>query len=100
MACDIYVQPSRYEGKSVVVREAQVLCKPVIITNCATEGSQILDGVDGIIVPIDNEGCAKDIARAISDKELQRSISDYHATHGFGNENGVEKIYALLNVVH
>lgn len=31
-ACDIYVQPSRYEGKAVTVREAQILGKPVVIT--------------------------------------------------------------------
>lgn len=35
-ACDWYVQPSCYEGKSVVVREAQMLCKPVIVTNYPT----------------------------------------------------------------
>ena len=56
-ACDIYVQPSRYEGKSVTVREAQILCKPVIITNYTTAPSQISDGVDGVIVPMDNEAC-------------------------------------------
>ena len=31
-ACDLYVQPSRYEGKAVTVREAQMLGKPVVIT--------------------------------------------------------------------
>ena len=31
-ACDIYVQPSRYEGKAVTVREAQILGKSVAIT--------------------------------------------------------------------
>lgn len=31
-ACDLYVQPSRYEGKAVTVREAQLLGKPVVIT--------------------------------------------------------------------
>ena len=40
-ACDIYVQPSRYEGKSVTVREAQMLCKPVVVTNYPTASSQI-----------------------------------------------------------
>lgn len=99
-ACDFYVQPSRYEGKSVTVREAQVLCKPVIITNYATARSQIQDGIDGIIVPMDNEGCANGITRAISDKELLRSISKYLSTHDYGNEGEVEKIYALLNIVH
>ena len=52
-ACDIYAQPSRYEGKSVTVREAQMLCKPVIITNYATSQSQIQDRVDGVIVPME-----------------------------------------------
>lgn len=54
-ACDIYVQPSRYEGKAVTVREAQILGKPVIITNYATSSSQLRDGVDGMIVPMENE---------------------------------------------
>lgn len=35
-ACDLYVQPSRYEGKAVTVREAQMLGKPVVITRYAT----------------------------------------------------------------
>ena len=37
-ACDLYVQPSRYEGKAVTVREAQLLGKPVVITDYATSG--------------------------------------------------------------
>lgn len=95
-ACDVYVQPSRYEGKSVTVREAQVLCKPVIVTNYATAGSQISDGIDGIIVPMDNEGCADGIAKAVKDKELLNSITDYLAEHDYGNEREVEKVYGLL----
>lgn len=95
-ACDIYVQPSRYEGKSVTVREAQILCKPVIVTNYATAGSQIQDGIDGFIVPMDNDGCARGIADVISDKELQKSITGYLSTHDYGNESEVEKIYSLL----
>ena len=63
--CDIYVQPSRYEGKCVAVREAQILGKPVVITNYATAGSQLDDGVDGMIVPMDNEGCAKGILSSL-----------------------------------
>lgn len=64
-ACDLYVQPSRYEGKCVTVREAQMLGKPVVITRYATSSSQLEDGVDGMIVPMDNEGCAKEIAELL-----------------------------------
>jgi glycosyltransferase involved in cell wall biosynthesis len=95
-ACDIYVQPSRYEGKSVTVREAQVLCKPVIITDYTTSGSQVQNGIDGVIVPMDNEGCARGIIDAIKNPDMLNSISSYLSTHDYGNEKEVEKVYQLL----
>ena len=95
-ACDIYVQPSRYEGKSVTVREAQILCKPVIITNYATAHSQIKDDIDGIIVPMDNAGCAQGIVDAITNSQQLQSITEYLSMHDYGNVSEVEKIYKLI----
>lgn len=95
-ACDIYVQPSRYEGKSVTVREAQMLCKPVVVTNYPTAPSQIRSGIDGVIVPMDNEGCAHGLAEVICDKSLQERIIAHLKTHDYGNESEVEKIYTLI----
>lgn len=94
--CDIYVQPSRYEGKSVTVREAQMLCKPVVVTKYPTASSQIKDGIDGVIVPMDNEGCAKGLAEFILDTEKQQKIVEYLKTHDYGNVEEVEKIYKLI----
>ena len=96
-ACDIYVQPSRYEGKSVTVREAQMLCKPVVVTNYPTAKSQIQDGIDGKIVPMDNEGCAQGLAEFIQNTELQKQITDYLEEHDYGNEAEVGKLYDLIN---
>ena len=96
-ACDIYVQPSRYEGKSVTVREAQMLCKPVVVTNYPTASSQIQDGVDGVIVPMDNEGCAKGLAEFILDTEKQEHIIEYLKAHDYGNVEEVEKIYSIIS---
>ena len=95
-ACDIYVQPSRYEGKSITVREAQILCKPVAVTNYPTASSQIKNGVDGVIVPLDNEGCARGLADFIADTALQQRIVDYLRIHDYANTSEVEKIYSLL----
>lgn len=64
-ACDLYVQPSRYEGSPVTVREAIVLGKPVVVTAFPTVGSIVRDGIDGAIVPMDNEGCAEGIVRFV-----------------------------------
>ena len=95
-ACDIYVQPSRYEGKSITVREAQILCKPVIITNYPTAKSQVVNGIDGIIVPLEVDECATQMAEFISDVGKRHEIIQYLETHDCGNEDEVDKIYELL----
>lgn len=95
-ACDFYIQPSRYEGKAVTVREAQILCKPVIITSFPTSSSQLIDGYDGIIVPMDNEGCAQGIADFINNTVLQEEIINHLKNNDYSNANEVNKIYALM----
>lgn len=95
-ACDWYIQPSRYEGKSVVVREAQILQKPVIITAYPTAASQVKDGIDGVIVPLPVEACAEAMAKALTNLKLKAQIVEHLSTHDYGNEKEVEKIYAIL----
>lgn len=96
-AADIYVQPSRYEGKSVTVREAQMLCKPVVVTNYRTASSQIKDGIDGVIVPLENEKCASGIAAFIQDQVKQKELVSYLSSHDYGNENEALKVQNLAN---
>lgn len=95
-ACDIYVQPSRFEGKSVTVREAQMLYKPVVVTNYPTASSQIKDGQDGEIVPMDNQSCAEGIVDLIRDKAKREEFIEYLKTHDYGNEKEVEKLYEMV----
>ena len=94
-ACDLYVQPSRYEGKCVSVLEAQMLGKPVVITRYPTSPSQLEDGVDGMIVPLDNEGCAQGIGALLNDPENLEQLSNNCKKHIYSNCCEVEKIYQL-----
>lgn len=98
LACDIYAQPSLYEGNSVTVREAQMLCKPVVVTNYPTANSQIQNGVDGVIVPMDIKESAEGIAEMIQDVTRQKQIVEYLKTHDYGNVSEVEKIYNLIDL--
>ena len=91
-ACDLYVQPSRYEGKAVTVREAQMLGKPVVITRYATSSSQLEDGVDGLIVPMDNEGCAKGIAALLADSVKMECFTKECVARDYANVGEIEKI--------
>ena len=95
-ACDIYVQPSRYEGKCVAVREAQLLNKPVVITNYASSKSQLQDGFDGLIVPMDNQGCADGIVKVIDDKDLQNQLIENTKKTDYSNSKEIEKLYKLI----
>ena len=95
-ACDIYVQPSRYEGKSVAVREAQILGKPVIITNYATAASQLKDGVDGVIVPMDIDACADGIIKVIKDKRLQETLIENTKKTDYTNASEINKLYSIV----
>ena len=95
-ACDIYVQPSRYEGKSVAVREAQLLGKPVVITNYATADSQLEDGVDGVIVPMDNKGCADRMVELLRDNEKLKKLSETCSRRDYSNKNEIKKFSKLF----
>lgn len=94
--CDVYIQPSRYEGKSVSVREAQVLGKPVIITNYKTARSQLEDGIDGFIVSMNNEECAKDILKLLKTPHLLSKVSRNCNTRDYSNAKEIEKLYCLM----
>lgn len=95
-ACDLYIQPSRYEGKSVAVREAQTLGKPVVITNYPTAASQITDGVDGFIVPLENKACAEGICSLLNNPSLIESVRENIVSMDFSNSKEVLKLYQLL----
>ena len=94
-ACDIYVQPSRYEGKAVTVREAQMLGCPVVITRFPTAGSQLEDGVDGHITSAGVEGIADGIRRLAEDAAFCRRLAQTAASRDYGNASEAGKILQL-----
>lgn len=94
--CDLYVQPSRYEGKCISVIEAQILHKPVVITNYPTSASQLEDGVDGVIVPMDNEGCAAAIVSILRNPERMESLIVHCREKDYSNAGSIENIYQLI----
>lgn len=95
-ACDLYVQPSRYEGNCVSVHEAQILEKPVVITRYATSASQLEDGADGVIVPMDNEGCAAGIAALLRDPAQMARLAQTCSQRDYSNRQEVKKLYQML----
>lgn len=90
--CDLYVQPSLYEGRSVTVREAQMLGRPVVITAYPTSGSQLENGADGIIVPLDTDGCAAGLAGIIGDESLRDKLSTTCLNRDYSDSSEVGRL--------
>lgn len=95
-SCDIYVQPSRYEGKAVTVTEAQILNKPVLITRYETSASQVDEGVDGHICDQGVAGIAKGVAYLIDHPEYRQHLIEGTKKKVYDNSSEVNKIWRLL----
>ena len=95
--CDVLVQSSRYEGKSVVLDEAKMLCKPIVATAYPTVADQVADGKEGIVVEMSAQGVAEGVMRMLQDKTLREGIVAYLSAHEYGNQAEVEKYMKLLD---
>ena len=95
-ACDLYVQPSRYEGKAVTVTEAQILHKPVLITNYETAHSQLKNEFDGYITEKSIEGIADGVEKLYLDAQLREQLVEGCKQSSYGNADELQKLYSLF----
>lgn len=96
-ACDVYLQPSRFEGKSIAVDEAMALGRPILLTDFSTAADQIDSGRNGLIVPMTPEGVEDGLRRLLTDPALRASFTAALSRGGCSNEDEIEKLYALID---
>ncbi len=94
---DIYVHPSRFEGKSVAIDEAKILCKPIVISNFTTAKDHIDNEENGLIVDMSSNGVYAGIKRLINDRNLKEKFKNKLKSENLGNEYEIEKLYRLIN---
>lgn len=74
-SCDIFVQTSRYEGKSIVLDEAKVLHRPIVVTNYKTVHDSIEDGKTGLICGMSGNCIADTVKRLAKEPALRDELS-------------------------
>lgn len=75
--CDVYVQPSLYEGWGLSVIEALASGAPVVMTDVGCAGEIIRDGETGLVVPPnDKDALATAISRMLGDGELRKRLGN------------------------
>lgn len=70
---DVVVQTSRFEGKSIVLDEAKILNKQIVVTNYDSVEDQISSEDDGIIVEMNGAAIAKGIESIFKKNEKENS---------------------------
>ena len=93
---DIVVHPSRFEGKSIALDEAKILCKPIVVTNFSTVGDQFENGKNGTISEMSGKAVANAVIELINNPNLQDSYRMYLETHIIDNSSEVNKLYKFL----
>ncbi|MFS0638302.1 glycosyltransferase [Mesobacillus foraminis] len=95
--CDIYVQPSRFEGYGLAIAEAKILGKPIVATNFTVVHNQLEHNKNGVIVNLDAESIYKGIITIIKDENLRKKIYDNLLNEKVGTEEELFKVYSLLD---
>ena len=93
---DIVVQPSRYEGKSMVLDEAKILGKPIVVTKYDTVFDQIKGG-EGKIVDMNPKSIALGIEEMVQEKE---KYSSYLMKNEYGNQREIVKYYEYIDGIN
>lgn len=94
--CDIYIQPSKYEGNSNAVKEARALNKPIIITNFKTAPEHITHMKNGLISDMNPESLSEAIITLISDTSIKESLVKNLSENNTTNAYEFDKILGLI----
>lgn len=92
---DIYVHCSRFEGKSIAVQEAQVLGKPIIVSDCSGNREQVIPDEDGVICEFDPRSIAKSIYELIHDENKRDKISKNALVKNNGEEEALSRLLEI-----
>ncbi len=93
---DIYVHASRFEGKSIAIQEAQVLGKPILVSDCSGNREQVDPGVDGLMCDLSPESVCREIQKLIRDERLRERLGRAAARRPQTGETEIQKLLSLL----
>lgn len=86
---DIIAMSSSFEGKSIVIDEAKILCKPIVTVNYPSVRDNIEDYKTGIITDMTPESFAGGIINLYNDTDLRLRLVENLRTIG---ENNISEI--------
>ena len=93
---DIVVHPSRFEGKSLALDEAKLLCCPIVATNFSTVTDQLSPNVNATICPMNGKAMADAIEDLLQHPEIQQR---YREALAHAQRDNSDEIQKLINII-
>ncbi len=93
---DIYVHASRFEGKSIAIQEAQILGKPILVSDCSGNREQVVPEVDGLMCRLTPEGIYCGIMKLIHDEEMRIRLGTEAQKRNAEDEMQIEKLLSMI----
>lgn len=95
-AASIIVHPSKFEGRSIALDEAKLLCKPVVVTNFSTVNDQFTNRHNASICRMNAQSIADAIKELLHNDELQQLYVENLRASRIDNSSEVEKLYTIF----
>jgi glycosyltransferase involved in cell wall biosynthesis len=89
--CDIFVLPSRYEGKPITVEEAKIMYKPILVSRYLSADEQLEGGRLGMITDIGEEGLYSGLKKLLGDPGLCDIYTERLSKLPRGNMDAVKR---------
>ena len=96
--CAVFAQTSRFEGKSIVLDEAKILAKPILVTKYPTVHDQIEAGKEGMIVALEPAAIADGLEELLTKQTSRDALVNYLSAREYGNQDIIEKYYNVLDM--
>jgi glycosyltransferase involved in cell wall biosynthesis len=93
---DLFVIPSRFEGKSIALDEAKILCKPIVATKYPSVSDALEDGKNGVLVNMDARSIADGIQALYGDEAKRNALRGYLKNDNCSNEEEVVNKFMSL----
>lgn len=94
---DIFVHPSRFEGKSITLDEAKILCKPIVVTNFSTVRDQFEDRVNASVCQLSGCTLANAIIELMTKSELRNIYINNLEHNGIDVNSIISPIEMLIS---
>lgn len=94
---DIYVQATRFEGKSIAIEEAQILGKVIIASDCTGNREQIKDRYDGVLFPLTVGNLVRELKDIIDKPELQKQYAERVLKKNMDFPEDIQSLLGLLS---